>query len=45
MQYFNELMTADGLTISVDMITADYYIGSMSTRSDFELFLRSLPFK
>lgn len=45
MQYFNELMTADGLTISVDMITADYYIGSISTRSDFELFLRSLPFK
>lgn len=45
MQYFNEVITADGLTISVDMITADYYIGNVSTRSDFELFLRSLPFK
>ena len=45
MQYFKEVVTADGFTISVDMITADYYIGTTGTRNEFELFLRSLPFK
>ena len=45
MHYFKEIVTADGLTLSVDMITADYYISNTTTRNDFELLLRSLPFK
>lgn len=43
--YANPIHTADGLTLSVDMVTADYSVGNPASRDELARILDGLPIR